>query len=277
MAITPDWLAWLDDGLRRKCDPRELRDILIKNHFALDDIQAAMGSLYQPPADGVVPRVVTLTPEAYQALANVKLTRTAQRVPTDLAQIYLIDDFLTPAECEHVMGLSHGRLDPSGIPRQELEENKGFRTSSTCQLMFTDDAFVPQLGARTAAALGLNPSYSEGMQLQHYAVGQQYKAHYDFFVPHSDDYPIFAAGRGNRTWTFMIYLNDVPQGGGTRFHKLDLTFTPKKGRAIVWNSLTPEGKPNMYTLHSGEPVLEGTKMVVTEWFRELGVGDMIAG
>jgi len=66
--------------------------------------------------------------------------------------------------------------------------------------------------------------------------------------------------------------NDVEQGGGTRFFAIDKTFQPQQGRAIVWNSLYPDGSVNRNTLHAGLPVEKGEKIIITKWFRVQGEG-----
>jgi prolyl 4-hydroxylase len=43
---------------------------------------------------------------------------------------------------------------------------------------------------------------------------------------------------------------------------------PKIGQALVWNNLLNEGGVNPNTFHAGLPVLEGSKYVITKWFRE---------
>ena len=73
---------------------------------------------------------------------------------------------------------------------------------------------------------------------------------------------------GNRTWTFMIYLNDTLQGGGTAFPNINEVFYPKRGRAVVWNNLKADGRGNPFTMHCGEPVEAGEKFIITKWFRE---------
>ena len=44
---------------------------------------------------------------------------------------------------------------------------------------------------------------------------------------------------GQRTWTTMIYLNDVEKGGETYFKHLKLKIKPEKGLLIAWNNLFP--------------------------------------
>jgi prolyl 4-hydroxylase len=78
--------------------------------------------------------------------------------------------------------------------------------------------------------------------------------------------------RGNRTWTFMVYLNEGMSGGATRFTEIGATFQPKVGLALLWNNLNPDGTPNPATKHCGEPVTSGHKVIVTKWFRVHGDG-----
>lgn len=58
-----------------------------------------------------------------------------------------------------------------------------------------------------------------------------------------------------------MYLNDVPEGGGTRFNNLDLTVKPKKGAALIWPSVLDERPHDKdeRTMHEAMPVIEGVK------------------
>jgi prolyl 4-hydroxylase len=76
------------------------------------------------------------------------------------------------------------------------------------------------------------------------------------------------ASGGQRTWTAMIYLNDVEEGGATWFPQAGLRVAPRKGLLLAWNNMAPDGSPNTRTLHEGMPVVEGTKYIITKWFRE---------
>jgi homospermidine synthase len=72
---------------------------------------------------------------------------------------------------------------------------------------------------------------------------------------------------GQRTWTFMIYLNDVEGGGETEFPEIGVKLTPKRGRAVAWNNLRASGEGNELTRHQSLPVTAGTKTIITKWFR----------
>ncbi len=59
----------------------------------------------------------------------------------------------------------------------------------------------------------------------------------------------------------FLYLNDVTEGGETRFHDLDLKVAPRLGRALLWPSVL-DANPMAYepmTHHEALPVLKGRK------------------
>jgi prolyl 4-hydroxylase len=72
----------------------------------------------------------------------------------------------------------------------------------------------------------------------------------------------------------MIYLNTTEAGGGTHFTAIDTILYPQAGRAVIWNNLYADGSPNPDTIHHGMPVERGTKVIITKWFRDKGVGSM---
>jgi prolyl 4-hydroxylase len=106
-------------------------------------------------------------------------------------------------------------------------------------------------------------------------VGEQFKPHLDAFEPGSNAYQRYAGVRGNRTWTFMVYLNEGMEGGATRFPKVDVVIAPRTGMALLWNNLDDKGAPNPATQHCGEPVTRGCKVIITKWFRVHGDGPVL--
>ena len=89
------------------------------------------------------------------------------------------------------------------------------------------------------------------------------------FYGQHNDYIEFQRERpcGVRILTFYIYLNDVEEGGGTRFSELDLTVTPKKGMAVLWPSVLNEDPDEIdrRTDHEALPVLKGVKYGANAW------------
>ena len=66
----------------------------------------------------------------------------------------------------------------------------------------------------------------------------------------------------------MVYLNEVEAGGETVFPRLGVTLKPRTGTLLLWNNLSVDGEVNPWTIHHAMPVLEGSKYVITLWFRE---------
>jgi prolyl 4-hydroxylase len=115
----------------------------------------------------------------------------------------------------------------------------------------------------------------EDMQVLRYGHGQQYGAHYDSLVTDSP-----------RVATVLLYLSDVEEGGETAFpsgsewlhESLSERMGPfskcaqghvavpaRKGDALLFFSLKPDGMQEGTSLHTGCPVLKGVKWTGTVW------------
>ncbi len=188
-----------------------------------------------------------------------------KKAKVDVAQIYYFPDYLNDAECDMLVE----RIDANRRPSTLLatHDDPDFRTSDSCDL----DRWAPEIRAideRLAHLLGIPPEHGETMQGQRYAVGQQFRAHCDYFHETEAYWQDMVDQGGQRTWTAMIYLNDVDEGGATWFPRAGIRVAPRKGLLLMWNNMLPDGSPNYDTLHEGMAVLEGTKYIITKWFRE---------
>ena len=188
-----------------------------------------------------------------------------QRYPVDAIRFYTHPDYLSAAECDRLMAMIDARRRPSTL----LADKSGpeFRTSESCD-MDRGSVEVQPIDEGIAALLGLDPAHGETMQGQRYAPGQQFKAHHDFFHEAQSYWPRMKATGGQRTWTAMIYLNEVEEGGATWFPMAGIRVAPKRGLLLAWNNMAADGSPNETTLHEGMAVTRGTKYIVTKWFRE---------
>ena len=120
---------------------------------------------------------------------------------------------------------------------------------------------------KIANFIGIPQNKSEISQIQRYKVGNQFKGHYDYFHE-GGDYDYWGGDNGQRTWTFMVYLNTPGTGGATEFIKLNNKIKPTTGRAVVWHNLNKDGSRNEMTYHAGRPILKGEKHIITKWFRD---------
>lgn len=181
-------------------------------------------------------------------------------------RIVLFDNFMTPSECEFMIRMA----EPNMVRSQTMNragtdvESNNVRTSSGCVIPHADNAFIEELDLRVAVVCNWEPERTEPFHVLRYEEGEEYKPHYDFFVPRPDVGP---PGRGGqRLATLITYLREPEQGGGTWFPEIGLELKPKVGSAIFFSY------PNLFyarnTIHAGLPVMAGEKWVATRWFRE---------
>jgi prolyl 4-hydroxylase len=188
-----------------------------------------------------------------------------RRIPS--ARVAILDQpgFLSPHLCAELIRQIERDRRPSTIADENGDSY--FRTSETCDLTASDPA-VEELERRLFELNGIDPAHGEPVQGQRYTVGQEFKAHTDYFEPDGRDFAKFCSVSGQRTWTFMIYLNEVEAGGATRFKVIDKVFRPQTGRLVCWNNRRADGTMNPATLHHGMKVRKGVKYVITKWYRE---------
>lgn len=192
-----------------------------------------------------------------------------QRVPTPRLDLFILRGFLSEQECARLVA----KIDLDRRPSTIADPNGDhyFRTSETCDLQ-AGDPDVALLDAKLSALSGIDPRFGETMQGQRYAVGQEFKAHTDYFEPGGQDFERYTSVAGQRTWTFMIYLNEPDAGGATRFKTIGKSIQPETGKLVAWNNRRPDGSLNPATIHHGMKVRAGTKYVITKWYREKSWG-----
>jgi prolyl 4-hydroxylase len=183
-------------------------------------------------------------------------------------------NFLTLEECQEIIKMidaNHSRSSvvEGGTDRTAISD---YRTSSTCNLD-SRNTTVSNIHKRIAGLLGFDIKKGEALQGQLYEVGQYFKQHNDFFE--GAGYDMHCQASGNRTHTFMIYLNDGFTGGGTNFPKLNKVVEPEQGKGLLWENIK-DGEFQRQYLHEGVSVEEGKKYIITSWWREKtwdGAGD----
>ncbi|MDP1026638.1 2OG-Fe(II) oxygenase [Sphingomonas sp. KR1UV-12] len=188
-----------------------------------------------------------------------------QRAAIDAAQVYYYPDFLDDATCDRLIAMIDAHRRPSTLLSDRNDQ--GFRTSDSCDM----DRWSPDVqptDEAIATLLGIDAAHGETMQGQRYAPGQHFRAHHDYFHSTESYWERMQKEGGQRTWTAMIYLNAVEEGGATWFPQAGIKVAPKRGLLLTWNNMKPDGSPNEATIHEGMPVVAGTKYVVTKWFRE---------
>lgn len=183
-------------------------------------------------------------------------------------EIFTIDNFLREEECDYLNVIIQKNSSRSTVATTE-SNGEGIvhegRTSYTATLP-NEDPIVSIINDRISKEIGIEEKYGESVQGQVYDIGQEFKHHTDYFS--EDTYPNNCLYSGQRTWTVMVYLNDVEEGGMTDFPHIGLIVTPKKGMAVAWKNSDGTGKEYTASMHAGLPVVKGKKIIITKWYRE---------
>ena len=175
----------------------------------------------------------------------------------DEIEIYKIPNFATADECDQLIkDAEKVGYQKSSVDSKDKSKTNS-RTSSTSFLKGNETYIGGKLGKKSQELVG---DRLEGIQVQRYYKDQKYNPHYDTFEKKD--------GSEQRSWTLMIYLSNVEEGGGTYFPKLDFRIYPEKGTAVLWNNLDAHKCRENKTLHMGEPIKSGSKYISTYWFRK---------
>lgn len=175
--------------------------------------------------------------------------------------VITLENFITPEEISILLkwGSDMG-YERSQAGDQIIEA----RTSSHawCTGECYRDPTIESIRRRIAFATGVPEENYEALQLLEYAPGGYYRPHLDFIEKHTEQ------SHGPRLLTFFMYFNEVEEGGGTRFPKLDnLTVEPRLGRVLVWPSVLDEDlyREDQRTWHEALPVFRGEKYAANAW------------
>lgn len=213
---------------------------------------------------GIAPDKAALAKLGETVRTRLSQDPSVYRVPVEGAEIFAVTGFLSTDECTHLIGLIDAVARPSEVFDQPYQDS--YRTSYSGDVD-AEDNFVRMIDRRLSDLLGIDLAWSERVQGQRYGPGQQFKGHCDWFDTAAAYWPGEVPRGGQRSWTAMIYLNEVEDGGLTEFPLLGVSITPDPGLLLVWNNAKADGLPNYDTKHAALPVISGTKYIITKWFR----------
>ncbi len=185
-------------------------------------------------------------------------------------EIYLAENFLTDAECNHIIEKARPTLSRSTVV--DRNSSKGVvdknRTSLGSSLSDGGDQVIQNIRNRVETITMIPYRNGEGLQVLNYGVGAEYKPHYDYFDAKTEGGKSHLKRGGQRVATILLYLNTPEKGGETIFPNAPLHVRPVKGRALLFYDVTDQGKPDSKSLHGGAPVIAGEKWIANLWLRE---------
>ena len=190
--------------------------------------------------------------------------------PRDLRReprVMAFEGMASPAVCDWIIGRLAPAMVYGGAGGKAVDAT---RSNSAFELGLADlDLVVLALRERLADAAGLPVMNLNAPQVLHYAVGQRFEPHVDFFDPAIPDQAQKIASVGQRAATALVYLNDEGlEGGETDFPRLPLRHRGGRGDALVFFNLDAAGQPDRRTVHAGLPPTRGEKWLLSQWIRD---------
>lgn len=173
-------------------------------------------------------------------------------------RVRLLHDFITPEEAAEILRQADSSFHRSPVRSAAADR----RTSSTATLAWSNWA-VDAIRSRISHFSGYEDAMLEPLQVVRYHPGEKYEPHHDLFD--ICDFP----QKPRRHLTFLIYLNDLPEGAGghTTFPRLNLRIRPKAYTALAFNDVLDSGMDDERTEHSGTAPASGVKYAINCWIR----------
>ena len=190
-------------------------------------------------------------------------------------RIHVIANFVPPAVCDWLIERARNRLSRATIYDKSTggttEDNR--RTNSQCDLDIENCGVLTFLiRARIGVLTQRSDLAMEVPKILHYAPGETFAVHFDYLDPTEPAYARELANRGQRTDTFLIYLNDDFSGGETHFPRIDISHKGATGDAILFSNVDAGGQPDEDTMHTGLPPTSGEKWLFSQWIRAFPAG-----
>jgi prolyl 4-hydroxylase len=256
----------LQAGVGTQRDPASADD-LARDLRAIDiPVELPSANSVQMPAehpdhdDAIEPRWESL--QLFALPANARIERLCAA-----PEILVADEFLSDEECRFIMYSGARFLDRSLVVDPETGKPLELDLRTSHDMTFvpsSSDVTLHVLQQRMAGLAGLDLAQCEPLALLRYGIGDEYRPHRDYFAP---SVTRIESGGGQRQATVCCYLNNVADGGGTVFPDVDVSVQPQRGRAVMFRSLHPDGRPDPHSLHAGLPVLAGEKWLASCWIR----------
>jgi hypothetical protein len=186
-------------------------------------------------------------------------------------RIAVVREFLPPGICDWLIARARPALRSAEVYDREsgrlvLDPNRNNRAALFPLVL--SDLILLLVRERIARAIERPPSFMEQAAVLHYAPGEEYRPHWDYCDLALPGPAKDAAENGQRVLTFVIYLNEQFEGGETDFPRLRWRFRGRKGDALFWWNVDPEGNPDARTLHAGLTPASGEKWLFSQWIRD---------
>ena len=286
-SLPSSWQDWIADNLARGCSALDMANSMARSGpYTMEVARAALDEAVRQRANGDAPVVASVFTPA-QVMPFIDTTR--NKIVVDdrevevlfvlkSPQVILLGNVLSNEECDAIVAHCESGSTSGGASRYTRSTVTGAddgssvvhegRTSDMAFIARGEAEIAERIEQRLAALAHWPAECGEPFQLQRYASTQEYRPHYDWLDPDSESHRSHLARAGQRLATFILYLTEVEQGGGTIFPGLGLEVYPKKGSALWFLNTDSNHQPDRQTLHGGAPVVTGTKIIANKWLRQ---------
>jgi len=177
---------------------------------------------------------------------------------------FVYDDFISKEDCDFIIEVSKPLMKDATTVAPQVED---YRTNSNCFINYGTYGPVDALAYKVSEITKSPIENFESLQVNHYTHGQRYKKHHDYFDGDKDSHEKHLKRGGQRTWTALIYLNDVESGGETIFNNINEKIKPKQGTVVIWKN-SENGKLFVDSMHEALPTVNCEKWSANVWIRE---------
>ncbi len=197
--------------------------------------------------------------------------------------LYFIENFLSSKDIDHFDCLCTQYGAKFGSSFVEDEENNEvlseLRTSKFIHLSKAQDPVIRRIEQRAAELIGITQELVEPLQIVSYKDGQLFDTHHDAGT-YDDATGNVELVLPRRYATLFVYLNTLPDGQGcTEFPSASssssssrssgMQVTPRRGCAVLWSNILPNGQADVRTIHRACPVVAPyVKYGVNIWMSE---------
>ncbi len=284
-SLPQDWQDWIKENLARSCSPLDMANSMARSgqhsmavaRAAIDEALRMRGRADGGAADVANPAQSVFV--APQQMPFIDIERNRVAAPDrevellfvlKQPQVILLGNVLSMEECDAIVahcGTRYTRSTVTGEADGASVVHEG-RTSEMAFIQRGEAEVAERIERRLAALAHWPAECGEPFQLQKYGSTQEYRPHFDWLDPDSGGHQSHLQRGGQRLATFILYLSDVEQGGGTVFPGIGLEVFPKKGNALWFLNTDANHQPDRQTLHGGAPVVSGTKIIANKWLRQ---------
>ena len=182
-----------------------------------------------------------------------------------MLQISQYPNILNESECDFIIKIASDKMKKATVVGDDSPD--GYRTAEMCWIADDGVGILDKVKQRVSYYSGLPIENQELPHIVKYDIGGKYDAHFDYFDSTHDPHGAHIDFSGNRTHSFLIYLNENFKGGETYFDIVDIKINPKMGMGLMWNNIIDD-----YLLeessHAGLPIIEGVKWILIIWVRQ---------